>query len=235
MARTPPRPGPVASWLRSWPRSWRMLVAFLAVLLATFAAAPAAAHPHGWIDIEVEVLFDADGRATGLWQTWLFDEGYSAFVTEGTMTDPDGRPLQELLDELLAENMTNLQAYDYFTQVKQDGNRIRFGPVTEMSTRMIGDRLETRFLLPFATPVSPRESELTYSVYDPTYFIEMLHAEIEDPVRLAGAPPACGHRLIAPRPTAEQVARAAMLDITQSSDDGLGILFAETVRITCDG
>lgn len=212
-----------------------LLAACLVLAALATAARPAGAHPHGWIDIEVEAVFDTDGRMLGLWQSWLFDEGYTAFVTEGTGTDADGQPAQALLDELLAENMANLAPYDYFTKVTLDEGRVGFAPVTEMSTRMAGDRLEIRFLLPFARPVALQGAALTYSVFDPTYFIEILHAQVQEPVRLADAPLDCGHRLIPPRPTAEQVARAAMLDITESGDDGLGILFAETVHITCNG
>lgn len=217
------------------PLAGGLLAACLILTALVAAAGPASAHPHGWIDIEVEAVFDAEGRMQGLLQTWLFDEGYSAFVTEGTVTDADGRPAQALLEDLLAENMTNLAPYDYFTKVTLDGDRVGFAPVTEMSTRMVGDRLEIRFLLPFAGPVALRGAALTYAIFDPTYFIEILHAQVQEPVRLADAPLDCDHRLIPPRPTAEQVARAAMLDITDSGDDGLGLLFAETVHITCNG
>ncbi|MBM3523971.1 MAG: DUF1007 family protein, partial [Alphaproteobacteria bacterium] len=39
---------------------------------ASLAPVAAWAHPHSWIDIEVEVLFDGEGRVRALRQDWIF-------------------------------------------------------------------------------------------------------------------------------------------------------------------
>lgn len=203
-------------------------------LMAAIAVRPAQAHPHAWIDVTVEVLFDGDGRAIGLRETWLFDEYYTVFALEGLGTDAAGKPSQAAIDDILRQNMENLKEYAYFTKVEFDGADVAFGPVTAMSSTLRGARLDMRFVVPFAAPLDLGKSPMTYAIYDPTYYIEMLHAETADAVRLVGAPPACTYRLVDPVPSLEAVALAAALDSTQrQAGDGLGAVFAERVTVRC--
>lgn len=201
-------------------------------LLAFLLAAPAAhAHPHGWIDLRIQVLFDAAGRAVGLRQHWLFDEFYSAFATEGMAEAPEG--LQAGIDALMRENLTNLAEFDYFTKVTSKGAAAAFGPVRETSSAIEGQRLGMSFVLPFREPLDPGEAPLAYAIFDPTYYIEMLHAEADGAITLEGAPEGCDFGIATPDPDAEWVALAAALDRTQSAGDQLGAVFAETVTVTC--
>ncbi|MBO6784440.1 MAG: DUF1007 family protein, partial [Alphaproteobacteria bacterium] len=55
------------------------LVAALIGLFVAGAAQPAHAHPHVWIDLRSQLVFDGDGRMQGLEIDWTFDELYSAF------------------------------------------------------------------------------------------------------------------------------------------------------------
>jgi len=196
-------------------------------------AAPAAAHPHAWIDVSVELPFDQEGRVSGLRETWLFDQYYTAFVASELGAIQGGRADQAKLDALLRTNMSNLKAYDYFTVVRSGTDAVRLAPVTEMSTRLVEGRLEITFLLPFETPVEVGASDLFYSVYDPTYYIEMLHKEGPDPIVLRDAPEGCDYRITRASPSASAIALAAALDRNQKAQDGFGALFAEKVFVSC--
>ena len=61
----------------------------------------------------------------------------------------------------------------------------------------------------------------------------MLHAEVDDPIRLESAPAGCTFRLIDPIPSMEALSLAAALDRTQRASDSLGAQFAERVEIQC--
>ncbi len=89
------------------------------------------------------------------------------------------------------------------------------------------------FVVPLSTPATLGEASLTYAVYDPTYYVELLHAESDDAIRLEGAPADCAYTLIPPDPDPEMVTFAAGLGQTESAGDGLGILFAERVSLQC--
>ena len=204
-----------------------------AVLAAALAAPPAVAHPHAWIDLTVEVAFDAEGRVAALTETWLFDEFYTVFVIQGADRDGDGTPDQDALDAVMNENMKNLAEYDYFTEVRSGDAEIATGEARATSTRMTDGRLELKFTVPLSDPVSVADMPFRYAVFDPTYYIEMVHAEVDRPVTLAGAPAGCTAAVIQPDPDPEQVVLAASLDRTESAGDTLGKFFAETVRVTC--
>lgn len=206
--------------------------AFLAIGIVAVAK-PAASHPHAWFDLWVEVLFNEEGDVSGLRQTWLFDEYYTAYATEGMDRDGDGVPDRDKLAELLRDNISNLAEYDYFTAVKIVEEPVDLAKVSEMSSRMRGNRLEMTFVVPFAKSIPVTRRPLIYAVYDPTYYIEAVHAKAKDAILLRGAPDGCRHRLDQPDPDPEMVAYAAALDATQTAGDGLGTNFAEKVTVQC--
>jgi ABC-type uncharacterized transport system substrate-binding protein len=200
--------------------------------LALFASTAAHAHPHAWIDVNVEVVFDREGRVAGLKETWLFDDFYTEYAMQGRGR-PGAMPDQELLTAVMHENMTNLADYTYFTRAEVKKAAIAFGPPTDMSSRLRDRRIEMTFMLPFATPIRVDGEPLTYMIFDPSYYIEMLHVETPDAVRLTGAPAGCSQRIVQPHPSLDQVARAAALDRNQSGGDKLGIIFAQRVTVQC--
>ncbi len=210
------------------------LLAFIGFfLLVAWMTRPAEAHPHAWVDIQVTVAFNADGDAIGLTETWLFDAFYTAYATSGFDGDGDGAADADRLDELLAVNLEALAAFDYFTKVETGGRPVPLEPAVDAASVIDNHRLRMTFRIPFATPVPVAETPLRYAVFDPTYFVELLHADAADAIRLAGVPDACSYRLIQPDPAPEMIALALTLDQTQSADDGLGQHFAEWVTIRC--
>jgi ABC-type uncharacterized transport system substrate-binding protein len=214
----------------------RLLFAITGLSAAAMVAVqptPASAHPHMWIDIAVEVVFDGGKRVTGLRETWLLDEFYTAYATQGLDADGDGQPDPDKLAALLTGQIKHLADVSYFTKVTQGKQATALGKVEEATSRMVGHRLEMTFLLPFQAPVDLAAGPLVYAIYDPTYYIEVLHAERPDAVRLVNAPKDCRSRLIPPHPTPENVMLAQALDTTQTAGDGLGLLFAEKVSVRC--
>ena len=193
---------------------------------------PAGAHPHGWIDVQSTVVFDGEGRVTALRLDWLFDDVYSVFVLEEVVTD--GRPPDEVLEEIARQDLQNLSEYGYFTDLRVDGDRVETGVVEQFEIGMRGYRLWLQFTVPLSDPVDPRIQEVVFGIYDPTYFLEVLHVE-ETPVILAGAgTEGCGSRLEEPNPTFEAISLAASVDQTESASDTLGELFAEWVTVRCE-
>ncbi len=211
---------------------------FLFLLAAALVSAvwqrSADAHPHVWIDVKVEVVFDEKGQVTGLREIWIFDELYTAFVSGGLDKDSDGQADEDVLAELLQANMTSLRDYDYFTRVEVGGEAQRFDKARDAENWVERDKLRMRFFLPLAEPVSPQDGQLRYAVYDPTYYVELIHSPAADAIVLSGASETCSYALQAPNPNPDTVSFAASLDQTESGGDGLGIYFAEWVDIACD-
>lgn len=210
---------------------------FIASFVAAFlvlSPLPSNAHPHAWIDVTVTVLLDDDGRVRGLHQTWLFDDFYSAFVMEGAMTIGGGKVSQEALDSLLAENMSNLAEYDYFTEVGSGENKLEMAPPINATTQLVGNRLQMAFEVPLASAVSANDIPFNYRIYDPTFYVEMVHAETDDNVTFSDASAPCAAIIKEPDPDPEKLLYASSLDQSETGYDGLGRYFAEVVSVTCD-
>lgn len=211
----------------------RSLAAVLLMFLVAGAPSPAKAHPHTWIDYIVQVKFDDKGRITGLHETWLFDAYYTMFVVEGAQKLANGAPPQESLDAVLAENIKNLGEYAYFTHVHSGETRLKTELATDATTRMVGDRLEMSFFVPLSEPIEANDLAFVYSIYDPSYYVEMLHVKGKGSVELVGAPKGCKYALKKPNPTMSETMFAASIPPSEQGYDGLGRVFAETVRVTC--
>lgn len=205
-------------------------IRFLAVLLCLVGAGgiPAVAHPHAWIDVRSTVLLDDDGRVTAIEQQWLFDRLYTVFATEG-LSGVRGNALKALA----RSNLDNLRAHDYFMVVRAGGAKIATGTVSEFESELRKGRLWMRFVVPLATPVDPIKRALTFAVFDPTYYVEILHLQ-GDVVAFRGPRSGgCFGRIVPPNPTTEAVLLARAMDRDATPDATLGSVFAERVEVTC--
>jgi ABC-type uncharacterized transport system substrate-binding protein len=191
----------------------------------------ALAHPHAWIDLRTRVIMNDEGRVAALELDWLFDDFYTAFIAEEFVKE--GRPASEYLPELANTNLTNLAEHDYFTDVRLDGERLPLGEVTGAETGLRDNRLWLRFEVPLVEPVDPDSGRLTFAVYDPMYYIEILYLEGETVGFSGPHAEACVGRIVSPNPSFEAIARASALDVTESGGEDLGELFAETVVVEC--
>jgi ABC-type uncharacterized transport system substrate-binding protein len=183
--------------------------------------------------MQVEVRFNSEGFATGLYQQWLFDDYYSVFITEDMDEDGDGKPDHHRLEALRETILGNLKSHDFFTNSERQGEKLTYDSVSQGAIAMRGHRVEIRFFLPFTMPINPHNSPLTYRIFDPSFYIEMLHAEKQNAIVLKDAPEGCGYRLEPPTPDPEKVAYAASLPASQSGGSELGQFFAESVIIEC--
>lgn len=175
-----------------------MLRVALSALCLIFATAPALAHPHVWVVVKTQVVFDSQGKISALRHAWTFDEMYSAFQTQGAAKDgkratkADLAPLAKVQAEQLGE-------FGYFTVAKAAGKKQEFGAPTEVSLEEGDDKLVTlRFTLPLKEPASASKA-FAVQVYDPTYFVDF-QFEKTDALALEGAPKGCSVSVVTPPP-----------------------------------
>jgi len=199
-------------------------------LLMLFGAR-AHAHPHAWIDVRSTVVLDDAGRVAAIEQEWQFDELYSAALIDGVR---EGRPFQpEMLSDYTREVIDNLQPYGYFMKLRADGKLQNFDRPTHYQGSLRGERFVLSFTAPLAQALDPAAQSVEFSVYDPTYFIQMMHVDADPPgVRGAGAS-SCRAEVHAPDPSPAAMARAFAMDFQAEPDDSLGELFAQKVTLQC--
>ncbi len=208
-------------------RSLRWVALLLSLPALSFA------HPHAWIELQVTVLANANGEATGLAQEWLFDPYYSIIVLEDMGADVEGSNADEWLNGIAQQMLANLADFSYFTEVTHGDESIKSLTPGDYQLRAEGDQLRLRFELLWPTPLALSTTPLRYAIADPTYYIEMLHHGGTQSIQVDPALN-CKVKIRAPNPSPRMIARAAALDVDQMGDPTLGRHFAERVVIQCD-
>ena len=193
----------------------------------------ALAHPHAWIDIDIELEADADDRVIALRQTWIIDPTYSRYLYDDAMEQFEGATPEAKLAELAAEILDSLAEYDWYTEVHADEGRVLGQPEGPATLAMEDQQLHFRFRLQLDEAIDPRARTLRYAIFDPTYFIEILH-DGESPPRFERSTGGCRLEIVKPRPDPAVVARALALDFSQTGGTDLGRHFAEQVTVHCD-
>lgn len=222
--------------IRAWPRVSVRRTCQALVVGSLLASHLAMAHPHGWIDMSVRVITNDDGAVTGLHQTWRMDPFYSLVVMEELQQVP-GTSLEQGLDQLGSEIRDNLTPQHYFTEVRIGDKPQTFGEVTEYTALERDGRLTFMFILPLTSPQPLSGQVLEYQVFDPTYYIEMVHEEEGDEpspqALILNGEPDCTLSVLPADPDPEKVLQASLLDVDEEGEPGLGRHFAETGRVDC--
>jgi ABC-type uncharacterized transport system substrate-binding protein len=205
-------------------------IAAAACVAAAFVS-PAGAHPHVWVTVTSHVLYDAKGEATGLRQTWKFDDMYSTFALEGLPQKTKGVFTREELAPLAEVNMTTLKDSDYFTFAKIGGKDVGFADPSDYWLDYKDEVLTLIFTLPFKTP--QKTKDLSIEVYDPSYFVDFSFAE-KEAVALIGAPAQCKAAIQKPKESGLGVGQQVMSDAqAMAMMDNLGQNYASKIAVNC--
>ena len=130
-----------------------------AALAATLLlpASSANAHPHVWITMRSDVVFNDKAQVAGIAIEWTFDDGYTQMALDGLDTNGDGVYSQSELDPLTQENLKSLKDYNYFVVPRVDGKVVAINDPTEYGQIYSNGKLELHFTVPLVTPVDPRK------------------------------------------------------------------------------
>ncbi len=205
----------------------------LFTLLPLVTSSSVYAHPHVWIDLRIKPVINTQGELLGLQQAWRFDPFYSLVLIEELERGGPKNELEARYDQLAVEIVNNLSHANFFTQGQSKNIQLNWKPVTDYTLLRIGQRIELKFLLPLQQPLLLTAAPFNYQIYDPTYYIEMLHA-LEMGINKTGLPNHCKITLESPQPSADLIEQALSLDKTDTAEDPqLGLYFAERVTLEC--
>ncbi len=167
----------------------------LVTALALLFCSQAQAHPHVFVTVKSEVLYRADGTASGVRHAWTFDDMFSTFATQGLASKEKGKFTREELAPLAEVNVSSLKDFDYFTMARANGKKAELNAPVDYYLEFTDGLLTLHFTLPLATPV--KAQSLDFEIADPTYFVDFSFAE-KEPARLTGAPEACKLAVLRP-------------------------------------
>jgi ABC-type uncharacterized transport system substrate-binding protein len=167
----------------------RILFTLALVFLALpLAATVARAHPHVYVTMKSEIVYDAEGRMTGIRHHWTFDDMFSSYATQGLESKVKGKFSREELQPLAEVNVTSLKEFDFFTQGKMNGQKAEFEQPVDYFLEQKDDLLTLHFTLPLKKPAATKDVDL--EIYDPLYFVAFEFAE-KEPITLKDAPASC--------------------------------------------
>lgn len=215
---------------------WITTAAVFAVTMC--AAAPAMAHPHVWIEMRSDVVFDGKGLITGMNLMWTFDDAYAEMAVDGLDANGDGVYSPQELEPLTKENLQSLKDYDYFTVMRFNGEKQLFGPIVESGQIWSNNKLQLHFQLPLKTPVDPVKGEFAAKVYDPEFYIAIDYVK-DEPVSVTGNMPKNCQLVVKPVPTDAEVEATRTMLATKGKDwkpettEDFGEVFAQPVTIEC--
>jgi ABC-type uncharacterized transport system substrate-binding protein len=207
----------------------KILPRFLAAACVAMAfASPAGAHPHVWVTVTSQVVYDDKGAATGVRHAWKFDDMYSAFALEGLPQKTKGVFTREELASLAEVNISSLKDSDFFTVAKAAGKNVALGDASDYWLDFKDETLVLNFTLPFKTPL--KEKELSIEVYDPSYFVDFAFAE-KDAVALVGAPAQC--KAAVEKPKEPAITPGQTTAESYFANMNMGASYASKIAVKC--
>lgn len=210
------------------------MIRMIALLLFPF---PALAHPHVFVDATVEVILDAQNRATGVRIGWTYDDLFSMMIVEDRGLDPDYDAV--LTDaaraQLVGFDMQWDADFPGDTFVLLAGAAQPLSRPTDFTASYDGGKITTTHLRTFAAPVPVTTTPLLVQVYDPSYYSS--YAIVGEAVVTGGS--GCTAQVFEPdRAAAEEIYLAAIAEMAGSTDvegdfPAIGAAYAEEARVTC--
>lgn len=211
---------------------WKLITG---TLISAFFSLSTAAHPHNWIALKSDFILDNQGQLIEIRQRWEFDIYYSTITFAEVMNKyrDEKTGLQKLSDRIVR----NLSGYQYFSTLKLNESEVQL--VKPKQYQMTSKTKEGELLLEMEMhfeidpPLVLDGQTLIWSVFDPTYYIEMAHKEADNVVIRGDKPIDCTKKLELPNPSEDLIDYAQSLDASQKDTEGLGFNFAEKVIINC--
>lgn len=189
---------------KMWNNVYKKISYVLVVLVAQLWVAPIVkAHPHIWIDGNVELVFNAQGQAVSLRQSWLFDELFSTYALQGMPRDKAGQVASQALEKITGEWMVALGDPEshFFTKLTLAGQSITYG--APQHARSTWDpktsQLTLSFDLPMNQPVQIGPQGLEIDVQDSSYFVAFNYKGLKS-FKGIDMPAGCKLNYMPPRP-----------------------------------
>lgn len=217
--------------LRAPRRGPRMLGA-CAAFAGLMAAPMAAAHPHVFAEVGLDLALDEAQNVTSVEVTWRYDDFFSLLILGDMGLDPDGDGTltPEELSALERFDLDNwYEGFEGDLYMYSEGEKLALGAPEFVSVGIA----EGRITSVHRRSVTPAPAEgLVIEPYDPTYYIAF---EASLPITL---PAPCRATVL--KPDLDAAARAMQAELSQVPEDQFleiepGRDFADRIEVTCAG
>lgn len=182
----------------------KICAGWVLVLAQALVIPVAQAHPHIWIEGGIELVFNAQGQASGVRQSWLFDELFSTYALQGMPRDKAGQVPGAELEKITSEWMAALADPEshFFTKMTLAGKPLGFGSPRNARTTWDpkASQLVLSFELPIDPPVKVDAKGMEVDIQDPSYFVAFDYKGGARAFKGIDAPEQCKFGYMPPRP-----------------------------------
>ena len=190
--------------------------------------APASAHPHVFVDVDVELDVAEDGGLRGINYDWTFDDMYSAFAMQG-LPKANGAPTEAALAKVADAIIAKLDDVDYFTKAVAEGHELQATGAQQAHASFDNGRLRLTFTVALRA-IGGAAEKVSVQVFDPQYVVAV---SVKDGARVRG-PARCTHKLLRAGPLDPNDARQLDDSLrTNQLSANFGSKLATTIALDC--
>ncbi len=142
-----------------------------ALAVTPFAGSAAVAHPHVFVEANIDVVRDKEGRFTELRQVWRFDELFSATITIDFDEDADGKLSDDELAKVMAIVKESIAEYDFYTALRVNGKPFEFYEPDEIKAYFEDGKLIMLLAVEPSKPYDFSDGPLRVSTSDTSFYV----------------------------------------------------------------
>jgi ABC-type uncharacterized transport system substrate-binding protein len=158
---------------------------------AFFGAAPqASAHPHVFIEANLEIVRDGAGAVTELRHVWRFDELFSTSVLLDYDTNADNKLETSELDEVSKTVTASIAEYNFYTELRVGSDPVEFSPPERIMVDFQDNQILMFFALKTKAPIETKSGNFKIAVSDASFYVALEIAD-ESAVQILGDGAAC--------------------------------------------
>jgi len=148
-----------------------ILLSLTSLVLTLLFPVAVSAHPHMWITASVDFHFTQAGLS-GFREQWEFDKNDSADIIASFDANKDGRFDSAEIAAIKSGYFDNIAEYRYFTTVRYGTQVWQPTIVKDFYAWTVENIVYYRFDVSFAAPAVSTDSQISVTVWDPSYFVD---------------------------------------------------------------
>jgi len=180
-------------------RICRFLVIGILALAFAFAGAPreGQAHPHVFIEANLEIVRNEKGEATEIRHVWRFDELFSTSLLLDFDSNGNGRLDETELQEIASITRESIGEYNFYTEVRNGDEVVNFYEPDPYIVDTQFDSLLIILSLEIENPEPMSGNAFKVAVSDPTYYVAVDLID-EKSITISGNQSGCSHEIVRP-------------------------------------
>ncbi len=144
---------------------WCLVFALLVLPATAFA------HPHVFVEANIEVLRNDNGDYTEIRHVWRFDELFSSTVILDYDEDGDNTLGEAELQQVATTVKGSIAEYDFYTAIRHGNKELEFYEPEEIKAYFEDGRMIMFLSLELAKPLAPTAEPIRISASDTSYYV----------------------------------------------------------------